>query len=448
MADISIGFWADSSFGTIFGNFGSATDRWELSPGDTLSLGHASFGNQTATFYTFSSAIWTVSGNLSMAPDTTASRTVKSSVSQDYDVNISVEALGCTTRILYLRIVAAPDTTPDAFSFDSVTNALPGQRYALGYITVTGIDTQVNFTGTGGLVAEETVYGTPTATGVIGNNQRLFIYADASSSYATTTSPKLQVGDTSYTASITTKADPGDGLAVPFTVSSGTISIDDLREFFGPEDEAASMSYYYRGGPRVPNKTTGTPNNANIPTSGQISLSQFYNAMTYISLTTEPTNSGHMAIIGISGYTNATRRRWDYNDYNGIIQNFNSVYAVGYGPDMQSVVEYKLTIRPSSYAEFQSSTGDTLEFRVGRLTTVQVGNVVEDTTAYDITGLSSGSYGSGWSRDNHYFILEMEIVNDDTVEIWGHGFIDLQIRIPSQTGYVYTTTLGYSVAVY
>src|SRR6056300_1530784 len=105
MAGISIGFWADSSFGTIFSNFGSASNRYELGPGDTLFLGHADFGNQTATLYTFSSAIWTVSGNLSMPPDTTASRTVKSSVSQDYNVDITVEALGCTTRTLYLKIV-------------------------------------------------------------------------------------------------------------------------------------------------------------------------------------------------------------------------------------------------------------------------------------------------------------------------------------------------------
>jgi hypothetical protein len=449
MADVSVGFWADSSFGTIFGNFGSSTNRYELGPGDTLSLAHADFGNQTATLYTFSSAIWTVSGNLSMAPDTTASRTVKSSVSQDYDVNISVEATGCTTRILYLKIVAAPDTTPNSFSFDSVTNAIPGEIYCLGYITVTGIDTQVNYSGANGLMADRQIYtgGSTTPTsGLVKNNENLYIYATASSSYNTTTNPSLTVGTLTVSSSITTKPDPGDGTVVPFPISSGTISIDSLREFFGPEDEAASMSYYYRGGDRVPNKTTGTPNNANIPTSGQISLSNFYNSMTYISFSTEPGN-GRADLLASTSQSTSDERRWDAYDWSSIIANLAQFYEIGYGPDMRTVVEYKITARPSSWLEILTGNNDKLEMRVGQFTTVQVGNVVEDTTVYNLTGLSSGSVGSGWGRDQHLVILDASVGADSDVMIFGHGFIDLQIRIPAQPTYVYTTTIGYKISI-
>lgn len=449
MANVSISFWADSGLGTIFGNFGSSTNRYELGPGDTLTMSHQSFGNQTATIRTFSSAIWTSTSNLVLAPNNSGSRTVKSSVSQDYNVNLTVEATGCTTRTLYLKIVAAPDTTPNSFSFDSVTNAIPGEIYCLGYITVTGIDTQVNYSGANGLMADRQIYtgGSTTPTsGLVRNNENLYIYATASSSYNTTTSPSLTVGTLTVSSSITTKANPGDGTLIPFPISSGTISIDSLREFFGPEDAAASMSYYYRGGSRVPNKTTGTPNNANIPTSGQISLSNFYNAMTYISFSTEPGN-GRADLVASSSQSTSQERRWDAYDWSSIIANLAQFYEVGYGPDMRTVVQYKITARPSSYLEILTGNNDRLEMRVGEFTTVQVGNVVENTTAYNLTGLSSGSVGSGWGRDQHLVIIDASVNADSDVMIFAHGFIDLQIRIPSQTSYVYTTTIGYKISI-
>ena len=55
--------------------------------------------------------------------------------------------------------------------------------------------------------------------------------------------------------------------------SSGPISIEDIRNEFGgaaPDD----ISEYYRGGGRVPD----TPINNNIPTGGQVSLSDYYGA--------------------------------------------------------------------------------------------------------------------------------------------------------------------------
>jgi hypothetical protein len=55
--------------------------------------------------------------------------------------------------------------------------------------------------------------------------------------------------------------------------TSGTISIDDLRTEFG-DTGSSSLGEFYRGGSLVPN--TGT--NAAVPTSGTISLSNFYGA--------------------------------------------------------------------------------------------------------------------------------------------------------------------------
>jgi len=55
--------------------------------------------------------------------------------------------------------------------------------------------------------------------------------------------------------------------------SSGTISLNDLQTEFGGSNPIA-ISEYYRGGGLVPNVAL----NANVPTSGQISLSNFYGA--------------------------------------------------------------------------------------------------------------------------------------------------------------------------
>ena len=56
-------------------------------------------------------------------------------------------------------------------------------------------------------------------------------------------------------------------------ISSHEDTISDLKTEFGGTDPA-SMNQYYRGGSLVPNTTT----NSNIPTSGTIGLTNFYNA--------------------------------------------------------------------------------------------------------------------------------------------------------------------------
>lgn len=56
--------------------------------------------------------------------------------------------------------------------------------------------------------------------------------------------------------------------------TSGTISINDIRNEFGDTPGDDRLSEYYRGGTYVPNISL----NNNVPTSGQIALSNFYGA--------------------------------------------------------------------------------------------------------------------------------------------------------------------------
>ena len=79
---------------------------------------------------------------------------------------------------------------------------------------------------------------------------------------------------------------------------SAPISITDISDEFGG-DLPDSLTEYYRGGGLVPD----TAANASVPTSGAISLTQFYGATNTVTWTTTQTNgqgSGKLPIVGYS----------------------------------------------------------------------------------------------------------------------------------------------------
>ena len=79
---------------------------------------------------------------------------------------------------------------------------------------------------------------------------------------------------------------------------SAPISITDISDEFGG-DFPDSLTEYYRGGGLVPD----TAANASVPTSGAISLTQFYGATNTVTWTTTQTNgqgSGKLPIVGYS----------------------------------------------------------------------------------------------------------------------------------------------------
>ena len=77
--------------------------------------------------------------------------------------------------------------------------------------------------------------------------------------------------------------------------SSGTLSINDIVGEFGGS-APHSLSEYYRGGNFVPDSAT----NSDVPTSGQINISDFYGAASQIWDTTVTVGSG--AVFGATAY--------------------------------------------------------------------------------------------------------------------------------------------------
>lgn len=85
--------------------------------------------------------------------------------------------------------------------------------------------------------------------------------------------------------------------------SSGTLSLSQIRDEFGGVNPV-SMSDYYRGGPYV------TTNNTGVPTSGAISINQFYGATAQFSFTISSNYSTPQNLA-----TLATAAGWDGTDY-------------------------------------------------------------------------------------------------------------------------------------
>lgn len=61
--------------------------------------------------------------------------------------------------------------------------------------------------------------------------------------------------------------------------NSGPLSIGDLATEFGGGGGAINLNNYYAGGPHVPSGTTGV--NGAVPTSGPLSMSDFYGTSNY-----------------------------------------------------------------------------------------------------------------------------------------------------------------------
>ena len=89
---------------------------------------------------------------------------------------------------------------------------------------------------------------------------------------------------------------------------SGTISMTDIVDEFGGT-VPHSLSEYYRNGGAVPG------NNTNVPTSGQISMSNFYNAVNEIQLTISSTTTNYQLSSAFgSNWSTAVPKRLTINN--------------------------------------------------------------------------------------------------------------------------------------
>lgn len=425
MANQSVTVFGDAGLGAILvQNGGSSGNRLVMEAGDVLTITHASYSSISSTVSVtgFGTGQWTSATQLSISRSSSATKTVKSSPTAA-SVNLTVSRSGYTSGTIYISVVDSADTTPDAFTFNSITNANPGADYELGSFVVTGINVGVTMTATG-------TAGTKTKIGVGGsyttlsktvyNNQRVFVKGTAPSQYGSSTSATVTIGGVSHTATITTPTTPA-GTKIPIGVSSGAISLDNVRKLFGPASApgvygTASMSNYYRNGTYVPNVTTGTPNNNNIPTSGTIDLADFYNSCTTLFFDDDPQNKS--LNLSTVGQGNSGSLSWYPN----------TDWTMGFGPDMAFLVEYQIF--------HEVIIGEI----IGSLTTV---TLTANGTNYNLlasqaditTGYGSGSMG-------------ISVTAPQNCEAFVVGSVTLTARHRVYTSYTRSIEFQYNVSVY
>lgn len=201
---------------------------------------------------------------------------------------------------------------------------------------------------------------------------------------------------------------------IPFVPSSGAISMDDMRKFFGPRSSAISLGNYYRGGTYVPSATTGSPNNSGVPASGAIDLADFRNSYTTISFTSSPSSK--------SGFGFG-------NDDVVINWNRGSDWDMGYGPDMEDNVDYRIT-----------HTTTLFSVQGGTLSTYQIsfGGVVRDLKVASNRSQHTFAYTDTYTPSTGAIHVTVGMTGFGDCDI--QGTITLQARHAVQTGYTTTSS--------
>ncbi|MBL8483619.1 MAG: hypothetical protein JNJ60_15580, partial [Rhodocyclaceae bacterium] len=115
---------------------------------------------------------------------------------------------------------AAMDTTPNAFSFNPVTTALPNALVTSGSATISGINAATPISVSGG---EYSISGGAftSASGSISSGQTVRVRLTASPAYSSQTSATLSIGGVSATFYVTTVAEDSTPNAFTFRDSTG-----------------------------------------------------------------------------------------------------------------------------------------------------------------------------------------------------------------------------------
>jgi len=408
---------------------GSSSNPIQLDQGDTLTVSHGSGSDISGSILVtgWATTIWTNVTTLYVSRGSTGVKTVKSDATHSVTDVITVSRSGYTNGSIYVRIndpTPPADTTPDNFSsdLDNVTGANLSQEYFLGSFTVTGINTSVTCSVGGSANTESRVGvdGTKsTANKTVSNNDVIYIWGDSSSSYSTTTYASVTVGTLTVTKNITTGANPSATTQrIPFPVTSGAISMNDIRQFFGPRLSSASLGNYYRGGSYVPNNTTGTPNNSGVPASGAIQLDDFYNSFTTIFFSTAPPNLSGFGFGNDSVVLNWSRNNWE----------------MGFGPDMEDGMDYRITHEVTS---FLHNLGSLDVFKI------TFDGVTRDLTVAGNRSSHTFAYTDSYGGSESAITITCTMSNNGECDI--AGTITLQARHARATSYTTSATFTYYI---
>lgn len=429
MANFTIGIFADSGSGIQIVNGGSNSSPIDVQRGDTVTFSNFGGSGISVNVGSFSSLIFTNTSSVSVNVGSSATKTVKSNASFNVVDQINVSATGEVSKQAFVRCISATDTNPDDFSSDlvNITNGNPNTEYLLGEFTVSGINTQVTMSVSGNANPESKVGADGAQNSnnkTVQNGSQVGIFATTANAFSTSRTATITIGDRTVTKTLTTAGDGSTGTVgdrIPFHVTSGTVSIDDLRDFFGPQDET-SLQNYYRGGSYVPNITTGSPNNSGVPVSGNpIDMNDFYDSFTTIFFSTQPPTKQQTAVT-----TSSPAHTFSWN---------KTEWALGFGTGMKDNVDYRIVHETTFF-----------EVNLGSVSTynLQFNGVTRDLTV----ATNRSSFTSTYNTTHQNFsdsvsLINVAIVGSSNSEGIIAGEIELQARHKQDTSFSTSSTFQY-----
>ena len=411
---------------------GSSGSRRTMTDGDVLTVIHSiTSGNTgTITVSTFSASYWTSTANLSLAYNTSGTRTVKTSPTLG-TINLTCASSGLTSGTIFLEIISSVDLDPDQFNLGSDLNPVKsGEFQYLAPFTVSGISTSVTASAatsgdlSGVAYTELSVNGgTYAASVTVSNGSIVETRVWPSTTYADQITSTVTIGTTTDSVNITTEPDPaaniGEGSAIPFAHATGSVPLGDVISFFsgasisGVYAAPTDMGSYYRGGTNVPDITA----NNTIPLSGTITLNDFRNAQNVLYFVSKPTSkSDNLNTISAGGQLVVAWYAFDTSWGNP------ADWQMGYGPYIKWACEYQYSL-----------TVTTL--------TVNAGTV---TTAAQLTAATPTTWtaASGWGTAGQVgFGVEMYVSQNSEVRC--SGYVTMQVRHPQNTGYTLSVNVPF-----
>lgn len=323
----------------------SINNRFPMLQGDTITF--TVNGSVPIKFGAVSSSYMTC--NRSLPATVNAGQTIVFTCvwgGAETSINIPVSAsqgLLQASDTFYIKILENTDDTPSNWTFPDESSSRPGSyKVASKVVEGTNVDIVVSISGPGGKgvklnPSSSTYYSSRT----VAPGQRFYYRVQSPPDYNQSYTYTLTGGSASDSFKITNGdgPDPNDGAKIPSSLSL-PISLHDIGDFFGRSsvDNTAVLSDYVKGGDFVPTITE----NANIPTSTPISISQFANA--YTALYFEIPLLDKFSGVNTQNSSGSASVAWW----------INSDYKMGFGYISNSL-EYRVTLKdyvkqgPSAY---------------------------------------------------------------------------------------------------
>ena len=402
-------------------NGGSFSNRLTMTAGDVLTVFHSAILSDGGTISVspFSSAVWTSTANMSLAEGATQTRTVKVGASTG-TINLTCSETGSSNGFIFLQITGS-DPIPDQFDLGPDKTANPSEVTYFSPVTLTGMDAGVNVTATAtngevALQSGTTAERTFAASKVAQLGDTLLTRATAPTGYSQSKTFTLSVSGVSDSVVLSTPTDPSSGTQINLGITSGAISMDNLLDLFMGQSQGfwgytrpTDMGSLYKNGTYVPNISA----NASVPTSGAISIGNFYGAATSYYLVSAPENKFVFTDTSTGSGSYYASLYWEFGvDWDvgyGIGQRYNTEIYYVVNQTVGSVTVSagsSYSINNLSILLSKTVSGQTEEFNSGTVT-AYFRSLVDNTVTSSVT----------FNYAINFFGPQVIIMSDETVTI-------------------------------